>query len=162
MQKKHHAVGALAIVLTLQACSSRPREFRPLLASAPASQATFDAAVSECSALLVAGKLNRDGRLGSAGAGAAAGGAMAVAGGAAASSAGLYGGMAVASATIVLLPFVALGGAWGMAKIKRAKKESAIKQAMSGCLVERGHNVVDWAKVDRKSRKPRPKLAAAA
>jgi hypothetical protein len=49
-----------------------------------------------------------------------------------------------------------------MAKIKRAKKESAIKQAMSGCLVERGHNVVDWAKVDRKSRKPRPRLAAAA
>ena len=64
--------------------------------------------------------------------------------------------------TIVLLPFVALGGAWGMAKIKRAKKEAAIKQAMSGCLVQRGHNVIDWAKVDRKTRKPRAAPPAAA
>lgn len=159
---KNQAIGALAMMLALQACSSRPREFRPLLASAPESQAAFDAAVNECSDLLVAGKLDRNGRLGSAGAGAAATGAMAVAGGAAASSAGLYGGMAVASATIVLLPFVALGGAWGMAKIKRAKKEAAIKQAMSGCLVQRGHNVIDWAKVDRKTRKPRTAPPAAA
>jgi hypothetical protein len=145
--------GAMACTLMLQACSSRPREFRPLLAAAPASQAAFDAAVSECSALLVAGKLDSNGRLGSAGAGAAAGGAMAVGGAALASSAGLYGGMAVASATIVLLPFVAIGGAWGMAKMKRTKKENAVKRAMSGCLAERGHVVVDWAKVDKKSRK---------
>jgi hypothetical protein len=159
---RNHAVGALAILLTLQACSSRPREFRPLLASAPASQAAFDAAVDECSALLVAGKLNRDGRLGSAGAGAAAGGAMAVAGGALASSAGLYGGgMAIASATVVLLPFVAIGGAFGMAKMKRAKKENAIKRAMNGCLAERGHTVIDWARVDRKNPKAAsPALAA--
>lgn len=158
---RNQAIGALAMLLVLQACSSRPREFRPLLAAAPASPAAFDADVSECSALLVAGKLDREGRLGSAGAGAAATGAMAVAGGAAASSAGLYTGAAVASATVVLLPFVAIGGAWGMAKIKRARKEAAIKRAMSGCLVERGHKVIDWAKVDRKKRKP-PAPAAAA
>lgn len=159
---RNQAIGALAMLLVLQACSSRPREFRPLLAAAPASPAAFDADASECSALLVAGKLDREGRLGSAGAGAAATGAMAVAGGAAASSAGLYTGAAVASATVVLLPFVALGGAWGMAKIKRARKEAAIKQAMSGCLVERGHKVIDWAKVDRKKRKPRAAPPAAA
>ena len=158
---KSGVAGALAMMLTLQACSSRPREFRPILAAAPASQAAFDADVKACSDLLVAGKLDRDGRLGSAGAGAAATGAMAVAGGAAASSAGLYAGAAVASATVVLLPFVAFGGAWGMAKIKRAKKEAAIKQAMSGCLVQRGHTIIDWAKVDRKSRKPRAAPAAA-
>ena len=159
---KHHVVVTVAVALTLQACSSRPREYRPVLAAAPVSQGAFDAAVDECSALLVAGKLNRDGRIGSAGAGAAAGGAMAVAGGALASSAGLYGGgMAIASATVVLLPFVAIGGAFGMAKMKRAKKEKAIKRAMGGCLAERGHNVIDWAKVDRKTRKAAsPTLAA--
>lgn len=152
------AAGSLA----LQGCSSRPREFVPVLAAAPPSQAAFDAAVAECSTLLVAGKLDSNGRLGSAGAGAAAGGAMAVAGGALASSAGLYGGgMAIASATVVLLPFVAIGGAFGMAKMKRAKKENAIKRAMSGCLAERGHKVVDWAKVDRKTRKAAARPAAA-
>lgn len=133
-----------------------------MLAATPASQAEFDSAVAQCSALLVAGKLDRDGRVGSAGAGAAAGGAIAVAGGAAASSAGLYGGMAVASATIVLLPFVAIGGAWGMAKIKRAKKEAAIKQAMSGCLAERGHTVVEWTKIERRKSRARVPTAAAA
>ena len=40
--------------------------------------------------------------------------------------------------------------------------EAAIKQAMSGCLVQRGHNVIDWAKVDRKTRKPRAAPPAAA
>jgi hypothetical protein len=151
--KKTTICGAVALSLMVQGCSSRPREFRPLLAAAPASQAAFDAAVNECTSLLVAGKLDSNGRLGSAGAGAAAGSAVAVGGAALASSAGLYGGMAVASATIVLLPFVALGGAWGMAKMKRTKKENAVKRAMSGCLAERGHQVVDWAKVDKKSRK---------
>lgn len=114
--------------------------------------AEYDASYAECRQLLVAGKLDQNGRLGSGAAGAATGGALAVAGGAAASSAGLYGGMAVASATIVLLPFVALGGAWGMAKMKRAKKEHAIKTAMTGCLRDRGHEVTSWAKAASKAR----------
>jgi hypothetical protein len=146
--------GALALSLMLQGCSSRPREFRPVLSTAPASQAALDAAVAECSGLLVAGKLDSNGRLGSAGAGAATASAIAVGGGALASSAGLYGGMAVASATLVLLPFAAIGGAWGMARMKRAKKENAIKRAMSGCLADRGHNVLTWARTGRKAAKP--------
>ncbi len=141
---------AAAVALTLSGCSSRPREFAPQLAAPPVSSAALDASVAECSQLLVAGKLDRNGRVGSGAAGAAAGGAVAVAGGAAASSAGLAGGAALASATVVLLPFVALGGAWGMAKMKRAKKEKAIKTAMAGCLQERGHAVTGWEKTGRK------------
>ncbi len=143
-------VCAVAVALTLSGCSSRPREFAPQLATPPASSAALDASIAECSELLVAGKLDRNGRAGSGAAGAAAGGAVAVAGGAAASSAGLAGGAALASATVVLLPFVALGGAWGMAKMKRAKKEKAIKTAMAGCLQERGHQVAGWEKTGRK------------
>ena len=121
-----------------------------MLASPPASTVALDASTAECTELLVAGKLDQNGRLASGAAGVAAGGAIAVAGGAAATSAGLAGGMAVASATVVLIPFAALGGAWGMAKMKRAKKENAIKAAMSGCLKERGHEVTGWEKTGRK------------
>jgi hypothetical protein len=61
-------------------------------------------------------------------------------------------GMALASATIVLLPFAALGGAWGMARMKRAKKENAIKAAMTGCLQEHGYRVAGWSKGVKKPR----------
>ena len=74
-----------------------------------------------------------------------------MAGGAAlASSAGLYGGMAVASATVVLLPFAEVGGAWMMANAKRSKKEKAIQAVMAGCLTERGHTIVSWEKTGKK------------
>ena len=139
-------VGALIACLTLQACSSQPREFTPTLAAAPASQAEFDAAYGTCQQLLVAGKLDSSGRSGSAGAGAAAGAATAVAGGTAAAAAGGYAGLAAASATIVLLPFAIVGGAWGMSRMKRARKERAIKTALEGCLQERGYEVAGWSK----------------
>jgi hypothetical protein len=136
-----------AMVLTLQACSSRPREFTPVLAATPTDQAKFDADFATCGQLLASGKLNSEGRLASGAAGAAAGATTAVVGGAAASAAGLYGGgMAIASATIVALPFVAIAGAWGMAKRKRGRKERAIQVAMAGCLAEHGHDVTAWRK----------------
>ncbi|GAA4003603.1 hypothetical protein [Sphingomonas humi] len=114
------------------------------------NQAKFDADVRECRDLLVAGKLDSSGKLASAGAGAAAGAATAVGGAALASSAGLYGGMAVASATVALLPFAAVGGAWMMAKAKRSKKEKAIQRVMAGCLTDRGHTILGWEKTGKK------------
>lgn len=143
--------GALGAALVLQGCSSRPREFTPTLAVATADRAAFDADVETCRELLVAGKLDSSGRLGSGAAGAAAGAGVAAGGAAAASSAGLMGGMAIASATVVAIPIVALAGAWGMSKIKRNKKEQAIQTAMAGCLEQRGHKVVGWTKAPRKS-----------
>ena len=136
--------------LLVQGCSSRPREFNPTLAAAPADRAAFDSASADCSRLLVEGKLDRNGRLASGAAGAAAGGAMMAAGAAAATSAGMYTGAAIASATVVLIPFVAIGGAIGLAKMKRAKKEKAIKTAMGGCLKERGYDVASWEKARKK------------
>ena len=140
------AVCALVPCLALQACSSRPREFTPTLATVGASQAEFDAAFATCQQLLIAGKLDSAGRSGSAAAGAAAGAGTAMAGGTAAAAVGGYAGLAAASATIVLLPFAILGGAWGMSKIKRAKKERAIKTALEGCLTERGYQVAGWSR----------------
>ena len=103
-----------------------------------------------CQQLFVEGKLDSNGRAGSAGAGAAVGVGTAVAGGAAAVGAGPWAGAAVASATVVLLPFAILGGAWGMSRMKRANKERAIKRVMSGCMAERGFQVSGWTKTGKK------------
>jgi hypothetical protein len=74
--------------------------------------------------------------------------------------------MAVASATVVLLPFAAVGGAWMMANAKRSKKEKIIQAAMAGCLTERGHTIVGWEKTGKKmkvdplgGKKPKPAKA---
>ena len=140
---------AVAAVVTLAGCSSRPRQFSPVLAVPAADRAAFDAAVAECGTLMAQGKLNSDGRLASGAAGAAVSGATLAAGSAAASTAGMFGGLAVAGATIVLLPFAAIGGAYGMAKAKQKKKERAIQTAMAGCLSERGYQVAAWQQVGK-------------
>ncbi len=70
--------------------------------------------------------------------------------------------MAIASATVVLLPVALIGGAWGMSKIKRNKKEKAIKAAMSGCLEERGFTVAGWTKTGKKAAVVPSRAAAAA
>jgi len=146
-----HNFTALALVacLSLEACSSRPRDFEPMLATPSATQADFEAAYATCRQLLVAGKLDSTGRSGSLGAGAGAGAGTAAVGGTAAAVAGGWGGVALASATVVLLPFAVIGGAWGMSRAKRAKKEHAIKTAMEGCLQERGFHVASWSKVHK-------------
>jgi hypothetical protein len=141
-----HAVAAFAL---LAGCSSRPRQFSPVLASPAADPSAFNATVSECGTLLAEGKLTSDGRLASGAAGAAASGAALAVGTAAASSAGMFGGLAVAGATLVLLPFAAVGGALSVAKAKRKKREAAIQTAMAGCLAERGHEVTGWQQVGK-------------
>jgi hypothetical protein len=151
MTRKRIASGVLVCSLALEACSSRPREFTPQLTRAPASQSEFDAAYSTCQELLVNGKLSASGRSGSAVAGVGAGAGTAAVGGAAATAAGGYGGLALASATVILLPFAVLGGAWGMARMKRTKKERSIKTALQGCLEERGYEVAGWLKSPKKA-----------
>ena len=98
---------------------------------------------------MVDGKLNAAGQLASGGAGAAVGATTAAVGGTAAAAVGGYTGLAVASATVVLLPFAALAGAWRLAKSKKNRKETAIQHAMAGCLTGRGYPVVGWEPVSR-------------
>lgn len=147
--------GLLAGSVMVAGCSSTPRAYAPVLTAPAADQRLFDQATAECTSLLVAGKLDREGRLASAGMGVAAGAATMAAGAGAATAAGLAGGMAIASATVVLIPFAMIGGAVGMAKIKRANKEQAIKTAMTGCLRERGYNVGAWQRTSKARVRPR-------
>ena len=144
-----HFAAAVAACLLLEACSSRPREFRPTLAAPAANQTEFDAAYSECRQLMVDGKLDSSGRTASGAAGAAAGATTAAIGGATATAIGGYAGLAAASATIVLLPVAIVGGAWGMSRAKRARKERAIQTALHGCLKERGYEVASWEKAPK-------------
>jgi len=130
--------------LLVQGCSSRPREFTPTLGIATAQPAGFDQAYATCTQLMVAGKLDKQGRSGSLGGGAAIGVTTAAVGAGTAAAMGGWAGVAAASATVVLLPFAVIGGAWGMAKMKRAKKEAAIKEVIGGCLQERGYSVASW------------------
>jgi hypothetical protein len=114
------------------------------------SQAEVDVAYGTCQQLFVAGKLDSNGRASSVGAGAAAGAGTAAAGSATAAAVGGWGGLGIASATVVLLPFAVLGGAFGMSRVKRAKKEKAIKHVLSGCMAERGYEIAGWTKAGKK------------
>jgi hypothetical protein len=143
-------VTILTAALALQACSSRPREFTPTLATAPADQGGFETAHAECRQLLAEGKLDSSGRLASGGAGAAAGATAMAVGTAAGVATGGYAGLAVASATVVALPFVAVASAWKVAKNRKNRKERAIQQATAGCLTDRGYPVVGWEPVSKK------------
>ena len=138
--------------LALEGCSSRPREFTPTLVAPASDVSIFNADYASCRELFAQGKLDSSGRLASGAAGMAAGASAAALGTAAATSAGLYGGgVAIASATIVLIPFAVVGGAIGMAKRKRHRKEVTAQRAMNGCLAERGHPVAGWAKTPKRA-----------
>ena len=147
--KRQTVAGLIVACLVLEACSSRPREFAPQLANPAANQAEFDTAYATCKQLLVEGKLDKSGRAGSAAAGAGAGAGTAAVGAATATAVGGWSGVALASATVVLLPFAVLGGAWGMSRAKRAEKEHAIKTALQGCLHDRGYEVASWSKAQK-------------
>ena len=159
VMKANVTLCALSACLILQGCSSRPREFTPTLATTAANQGEFDDAYATCNQLLVEGKLDSAGRTASGAAGVAAGATTAAVGSAAATAVGGYAGLAAASATIVLLPLAIVGGAWGMSRAKRAKKERAIKTAMTGCLQERGYEVVGWSKSVKQPVVVEPKAA---
>ena len=136
--------GITAAALMVAGCSSRPREFTPTLSAAAPDQAAFDAAYERCRVAVIANKGRPRDTTASAGGGAAAGAATAAAGTAAATTAGGYTGLAVLGATVVALPFVAVAGAWGLAKKKKAKKEHRIKAETAACLQGSGFTVAGW------------------
>ena len=144
------ATAALVGALLLQACSSRPRTFIPVLQAPPADEAALQAALNDCNELIASGKWFRSDRTASGGAGAAAGLATGAAGTAVASSVAGWSGMAVMGATVVLAPFAVLGGAWSLAKAKKIKKERRIQAATSECLRGRGYEVANWERAPKK------------
>ena len=145
----------VAGALLLSACSSRPRQFEPRLAAAPADQAANEAKLQSCRQDIAA-RTDKSGRLVSAAGGAALGVGAGYAAGAATmagSSAGIGGAAAAgaaAAAALIVLPVAGVAGAWGISKIKKSKKERAIKAAMAECLAEGGYSVGQWRALSKR------------
>ena len=143
--KSHALLWAAAGTVTITGCSSKPRNFAPVMSTAPADAKAYEAQWLSCREQVAATAKNGSGRGASALGGAAAGVGSAVAvGTSAGASAGMVGAMAAASATVILAPIAAIGGAWGISKIKKAKKEKAIKSATADCMAKSGYSVDKW------------------
>jgi len=128
-------------------CSSKPRNFAPVLAAAPADARSYEKHWLECREQVAAANGKGSGRLASAGGGAVAGAGAGVAASAAASGAtfATYGAAATAAAAaIAVVPVFGLAGAWGISKIKKNKNERRIKSATAECMASHGYSVDKW------------------
>lgn len=145
---KLRLTGAIAIAsLGLTACSSTPRNFAPKLGAAPADSAAYGAAWLNCRDEVAVSLKRGSNRGGSAAAGVAAGAGAGAAGAAATSGAtyATFGGAAAAGAMVIAaVPVLGLAGAWGYSKIRKTKKEKAIKAATAECLARSGYDVAEW------------------
>lgn len=138
------AVTAAAVALA--GCSSKPRNFAPVLGAEPSDSKLYEAQWLACREQVAASTKHGSDRGASAlgGVAAGAGGAAAV-GAATAGTYATYAGAAAAlGATIIAAPIALVGGAWGISKIKKTKKERAIKAATAECLAKAGYSVDKW------------------
>ena len=154
-------LSAVAVSVVLAGCSSRPRNFAPVMAAAPADSQAYEAQWLACREHVAASAKQGSGRLGSAAGGAAAGVGSAVAiGTSAGASASMAGAMAAAAATVILAPIAIVGGAWGVSKIKKTKKEKAIKAATAECMAKSGYSVDKWRVMSKREVRALPTATA--
>lgn len=154
MRKEFVCLTVIA-ALGCTACSSRPRSFEPVSAMAVTGDEGFRTAWLGCRAEVAARTDRKSGRLASAATGAAAGaGATVAVGAATAGTYATYGGAAAAlGATIIAAPIALVGGAWGMSKIKKTRKEKAIKAATAECMKAAGYPVDRWEVLSKREAK---------
>ena len=161
--KGHALLWAAAGAVMLTGCSSKPRNFAPVMAAPPADSSAYEAQWLSCREQVAATAKQGSGRLASAAGGAAAGVGGAVAlGTSAGASAGMVGAMAAATATVILAPIAMVGGAWGVSKIKKTKKEKAIKAATADCMAKSGYAVDKWRVMSKQEVRALPVAAAPA
>ena len=135
-----------AAALLVAGCSSKPRNFAPVLTTAPTDAQAYEAQWLTCREQVRVSTKNGSERGASAigGVAAGAGGAAAV-GAATAGTYATYAGAAAAiGATMIAAPPALVGGAWGISKIRKTKKERTIKAATAECLAKAGYSVDKW------------------
>jgi hypothetical protein len=155
-------LGTMLAAGLVAGCSSRPRAFDPQLAAAPADATAYDRTVDACRTLVAQGHRSGFGAMlasGGAGVATTAGVTTAAVG---AGAVGPFMGATAAAAATAALPVIGMLGAWGFAKVRKSKKERAIKQAMGLCLAEQGYEVSGWAVAQKRSAKATPDTALAA
>ena len=143
----------LLVAVALAGCSSRPRNFDPRLSAAPTDAQLYEAQLRTCREQAANSVKKGSGRLGSAAAGTAAGvgaGTAVAAGTSGATYATMAGAAAAGAAAIMVVPVFAVAGAWGVAKIRKNKKERTIKTVMADCLQKSGYSVAGWRVMSKK------------
>ena len=136
-------------------CSTRPRQFQPVLTVTPADSRSYENDLAECQSLVASGKHSGFGpAIAATGAGVAAGygaGAATIATGAVPLGIGMSAGAAVAALSI--MPLAGLAAGVGVTRAIRSGKEKKINRAMTECLAAHGHSVSSWepAKKPRKA-----------
>jgi len=160
--KNHALLWAAAGAVIVTGCSSKPRNFAPVMAAPPADAKAYEAQWLACREEVAATAKNGSGRLASAAGGVAAGvGGVAAVGTTAGASAGMVGAMAAATATVILAPVAIIGGAWGVSKIKKTKKEKAIKAATADCMAQAGYSVDKWRVMSKREVRELPSAPTA-
>ena len=157
-------VAVTAAAVALAGCSSKPRNFAPVLSAEPSDAKIYEAQWLACREQVAASTKHGSERGVSAVGGVAAGAAGATAVGAA--TAGTYatyaGAAAAMGATIIAAPIALVGGAWGLSKIKKNKKERAIKAATAECLSKAGYAVESWRVMKKQEVRALPPAPVAA
>jgi len=160
---RHKLLAAAVAAVLLHGCSSRPRNFAPVLAAPPADQGAYQAHLRNCQVIVASGGWKAGRGLSAAGGAFAGVGAAAATGSAvAAGSSGMIGAAAVAAmAAAMALPVVGVLGAWGISKVKKAKNERQLKSELSQCLATGGYSVDRWRVMSKKEVRALPELQAA-
>ena len=160
--KGHALLWAAAGAVILTGCSSKPRNFAPVMAAPPADGQAYEAQWLACREQVAGMSRKGSERGASAAGGAAAGAGVAAAGaGIASTTTGMAAGFAVAGATLIAAPVALIGGAWGISKIKKTKKEKAIKAATAECMAKSGYTVDKWRVMSKQEVRELPTGAVA-
>jgi hypothetical protein len=150
IMRHNPAICALMIMATLSACSTRPRNFAPTIATTVADDGTFEDIYRTCAGLVAQG---RSSDFKATAATLAATGAGTVGAAFAATSVGAVGitGGALTSAVSVAVPGLGLLAGFGLSRAIRSGNERKHKARMATCLGEYGYAVSDWARIDRRA-----------
>jgi hypothetical protein len=143
---------SLTALGTLSGCSTKPRNFQPIVTPPPADPLALQKTVDDCVTMVRSGRKSGFANALAVGAGTGAGaivGAIGAGSLATASGAGFAGASGAATAAF---PIVGIAVGFGISRAIRSGREKKIKTAMTTCLGEFGYTVSSW-EVIRKTKK---------
>lgn len=151
----------VCIVAAASGCSSRPRQFAPILKAPASDAAAYQNDLATCKTLVGRGyKSNFKATAGVIGAGTVAGTATGIASFAALSSQGILGGTTTASSVLgVAFPFVGFAASFGVSRAIRSGREKKVKTATESCLKEYGYSVEGWTRIKKQKKSENDNVA---
>ncbi len=151
---------SLASLALVSGCSTKPRNFQPIVAPPPASSAAFQKVVDDCVVMVRSGRTSGFANAVLIGAGGTVAG---IAGGVAATSIALSnatsvgGAVGAGGAGAAVFPIVGIAVGFGISRAIRSGREKKIKTAMTTCLGEFGYTVAGWEVIRKTKKKAPPK-----